>query len=193
MKQYIINILLIISITACACSCCFMTSETLNKIVERQKSDISQDYQEEEIVDHGTFTGVPVNRKLSNISISGQAIDVDISGNYAYVTNDLGALYIIDISDKERPYVTGKCREIDSANIVIVKDDFAYVSYTEWIAGELGRGLLDQVYVRGANGYVILSAVGEEAVLTVLARKDAKLGLVFLDMRRAAEDLGRLI
>ena len=51
----------------------------------------------------------------------------------------------------------------------------------------------DQVYVRGANGYVILSAVGEEAVLTVLARKDAKLGLVFLDMRRAAEDLGRLI
>jgi predicted regulator of Ras-like GTPase activity (Roadblock/LC7/MglB family) len=30
-------------------------------------------------------------------------------------------------------------------------------------------------------------------VLTVLARKDAKLGLVFLDMRRAAEDLSRLI
>ena len=38
-----------------------------------------------------------------------------------------------------------------------------------------------------------LSAVGEEAVLTVLARKEAKLGLVFLDMKRAAEDLARLI
>lgn len=69
----------------------------------------------------------------------------------------------------------------------------AMLSLGERIAGELGRGVLDQVYVRGANGYVILSAVGEEAVLTVLARKDAKLGLVFLDMRRAAEDLGRLI
>jgi predicted regulator of Ras-like GTPase activity (Roadblock/LC7/MglB family) len=69
----------------------------------------------------------------------------------------------------------------------------AMLSLGERIAGELGRGLLDQVYVRGAEGYVILSAVGEEAVLTVLARKDAKLGLVFLDMRRAAEDLGRLI
>lgn len=69
----------------------------------------------------------------------------------------------------------------------------AMLSLGERIAGELGRGLLDQVYVRGASGYVILSAVGEEAVLTVLARKDAKLGLVFLDMRRAAEDLGRLI
>jgi uncharacterized protein len=69
----------------------------------------------------------------------------------------------------------------------------AMLSLGERIAGELGRGVPDQVYVRGANGYVILTAVGEEAVLTVLARKDAKLGLVFLDMRRAAEDLNRLI
>jgi predicted regulator of Ras-like GTPase activity (Roadblock/LC7/MglB family) len=69
----------------------------------------------------------------------------------------------------------------------------AMLSLGERIAGELGRGILDQVYIRGANGYVILTSVGEEAVLTVLARKDAKLGLVFLDMRRAAEDLSRLI
>jgi predicted regulator of Ras-like GTPase activity (Roadblock/LC7/MglB family) len=69
----------------------------------------------------------------------------------------------------------------------------AMLSLGERIAGELGRGVLDQVYIRGAHGYVILSSVGEEAVLTVLARQDAKLGLVFLDMRRAAEDLSRLI
>jgi len=69
----------------------------------------------------------------------------------------------------------------------------AMLSLGERIAGELGRGMMDQVYIRGAQGYVILSAVGEEAVLTVLARQDAKLGLVFLDMRRAAEDLARLI
>jgi predicted regulator of Ras-like GTPase activity (Roadblock/LC7/MglB family) len=69
----------------------------------------------------------------------------------------------------------------------------AMLSLGERIAGELGRGTLDQVYIRGINGYVILTAVGEEAVLTVLARKDAKLGLVFLDMRRASEDLNRLI
>jgi predicted regulator of Ras-like GTPase activity (Roadblock/LC7/MglB family) len=69
----------------------------------------------------------------------------------------------------------------------------AMLSLGERIASELGRGILDQVYIRGANGYVILTSVGEEAVLTVLARKGAKLGLVFLDMRRAAEDLGRLI
>ena len=65
----------------------------------------------------------------------------------------------------------------------------AMLSLGERIASELGRGVLNQVYVKGNNGYVILMSVGEEAVLTVLARKEAKLGLIFLDMRRAAKDI----
>jgi predicted regulator of Ras-like GTPase activity (Roadblock/LC7/MglB family) len=69
----------------------------------------------------------------------------------------------------------------------------AMLSLGERIATELGRGMLDQVYIRGDNGYVILMSVGEDAVLTSLARQEAKLGLVFLDMRRAASDLARLV
>jgi predicted regulator of Ras-like GTPase activity (Roadblock/LC7/MglB family) len=69
----------------------------------------------------------------------------------------------------------------------------AMLSLGERIAGELGRGGLDQVYIRGSGGYVILTAIGEEAVLTALAREQAKLGLIFLEMRRAAEDLLRLV
>jgi hypothetical protein len=69
----------------------------------------------------------------------------------------------------------------------------AMLSLGERIAGELRRGLLSQVYVRGDDGYVILMSVGEEAVLTVLAREEAKLGLIFLDMRRAAEDLASFL
>jgi len=69
----------------------------------------------------------------------------------------------------------------------------AMLSLGERIAGELGRGTLDQIYIRGSEGYVFLTSVGEEAVLTVLARPDAKLGLVFLDIRRAAEDLSALV
>lgn len=69
----------------------------------------------------------------------------------------------------------------------------AMLSLGERIATELGRGGLEQVYIRGNDGYVFLTAVGEEAVLTVLARKDAKLGLVFLDMKRAAEDLSNIV
>jgi predicted regulator of Ras-like GTPase activity (Roadblock/LC7/MglB family) len=65
----------------------------------------------------------------------------------------------------------------------------AMLSLGERIASELGRGLLDEVYVKGEQGYVVLRAVGEEAVLTVLARQQTKLGLLFLDMRRASADL----
>ena len=69
----------------------------------------------------------------------------------------------------------------------------AMLSLGERIAVELNRGMLDQVYIHGDDGYVILSAIGTEAVLTALAREKAKLGLVFLEMRRAADDLSQLI
>jgi hypothetical protein len=69
----------------------------------------------------------------------------------------------------------------------------AMLSLGERIATELGRGILYQVFIHGKHGYVVLMSVGEDAVLTVLAREQAKLGLIMLDMRRAAEDLSRLI
>ena len=69
----------------------------------------------------------------------------------------------------------------------------AMLSLGERIATELNRGALDQVYIHGNDGYVILSAIGTEAVLTALAQEKAKLGLVFLEMRRAADDLAKLI
>lgn len=69
----------------------------------------------------------------------------------------------------------------------------AMQSLGERIASELARGTVEEVYVRGNEGYVFLKAVGQEAVLTVLARREAKLGLIFLDMKRAADDLSRLV
>ncbi len=69
----------------------------------------------------------------------------------------------------------------------------AMLSLGERIASELGRGMLDEVYIRGDEGYVFLRAVGMDAVLTVLARSGAKLGLIFLDMKRAADDLTKLV
>jgi predicted regulator of Ras-like GTPase activity (Roadblock/LC7/MglB family) len=69
----------------------------------------------------------------------------------------------------------------------------AMLSLGERIASELGRGTLQQVYIKGSNGYVLLMSVGNDAVLTTLARENAKLGLILLDMRRAVEDLSKLL
>lgn len=69
----------------------------------------------------------------------------------------------------------------------------AMLSLGERISSELGRGELEQVQVKGENGYVILTAVGEEAVLTVLARKEAKLGLILLDVSRTVTALAQIV
>lgn len=69
----------------------------------------------------------------------------------------------------------------------------AMLSLGERISSELGRGELEQVYIKGEKGFVVLMSIGEEAVLTALAREQAKLGLIFLDMRRAVEDFAKLI
>ena len=69
----------------------------------------------------------------------------------------------------------------------------AMLSLGERISAELGRGTLEQVYIKGAEGYVILSSIGAEAVLTALARQNSKLGLIFLEMRRATSDLEQVV
>ena len=68
----------------------------------------------------------------------------------------------------------------------------ALLSLGDRAAKELARGSLQRILLQGERGFVILSASGTEAVLTVLAKQNAKLGLIFLDMKRAAESLARL-
>jgi predicted regulator of Ras-like GTPase activity (Roadblock/LC7/MglB family) len=69
----------------------------------------------------------------------------------------------------------------------------AMLSLGERISGELGRAGLEQVYIKGDTGAIVLTSIGQEAVLTALTRQEAKLGLIFLEMRRAAEDIIKLV
>jgi predicted regulator of Ras-like GTPase activity (Roadblock/LC7/MglB family) len=47
--------------------------------------------------------------------------------------------------------------------------------------------------IKGSNGYVLLIRAGHHAVLAVIARKDARLGLVFLDSMRAASEVADVL
>jgi uncharacterized protein len=69
----------------------------------------------------------------------------------------------------------------------------ALLGVGERIAAELMGGAMEQTYVRGRQGYVILNAVGAEALLIVLTSPDAKLGLVFLDIRRRVGELAKIV
>jgi predicted regulator of Ras-like GTPase activity (Roadblock/LC7/MglB family) len=69
----------------------------------------------------------------------------------------------------------------------------AILGLGERAAAELGRGHLSQVFIEGDNGYVLLMAAGDRAVLTVMADSNAKLGLVIYDMRAAAANIAEVL
>lgn len=69
----------------------------------------------------------------------------------------------------------------------------AMLSLGDRTAQELARGTLEQVLIKGNKGYVLMTYAGQEAVLTVLAKSNAKLGLIFLDVKRAAENITNLL
>lgn len=69
----------------------------------------------------------------------------------------------------------------------------AMLSLGEQINKEMGRGALDQLYTKGSNGYVVLLAIGTEAVLTALVKPEAKLGLLIHELRKTADDLERIL
>jgi len=69
----------------------------------------------------------------------------------------------------------------------------ALLSLGDRTAKELARGGLEQVLIKGDKGYILMTHAGEDAVLTVLAKPQAKLGLIFLDVKRAAESVGKVI
>jgi len=69
----------------------------------------------------------------------------------------------------------------------------AMLSLGDRTAEELGRGQLDQVLIKGDKGFVLMTHAGPDAVVTVLAKPKAKLGLIFLDVKRAAESIEKML
>ncbi|MCF6301412.1 MAG: roadblock/LC7 domain-containing protein [Proteobacteria bacterium] len=69
----------------------------------------------------------------------------------------------------------------------------AMLSLGDRTALELERGQLDQVLIRGSNGYVLMVKAGDDSVLTVMAKINAKLGLIFLDVKRAAKKISEVV
>ena len=69
----------------------------------------------------------------------------------------------------------------------------ALLSLGDRAGRELARGSIERIMIQGEMGYVIMTASGDEAVLTIMAKPNAKLGLIFLDIKRASEALAKLI
>ena len=69
----------------------------------------------------------------------------------------------------------------------------AMLSLGDRTAAELSRGELEMVLIKGNQGYVVMTHAGPEAVVSVRAKSTAKLGLIFLDIKRAAASISKII
>ena len=69
----------------------------------------------------------------------------------------------------------------------------AMLSLGERVSTELNKGLLKKIFVEGEHGYIVSIQAGENAVLTVSATTDTKLGLLFLDMQRTTEKIAKIL
>lgn len=63
----------------------------------------------------------------------------------------------------------------------------------ERAASGLSKGELDQVFVEGVHGHVVLMAAGPGAVLVAVTTADAKVGLILFEMRRAAAQVAEIL
>lgn len=69
----------------------------------------------------------------------------------------------------------------------------AMLSLGERIGQELSRGNVERIVIEGEKGYSVMVSCGEDAVLLVLAAKEAKQGLLFLEIKRIVKDLAPLM
>ena len=69
----------------------------------------------------------------------------------------------------------------------------ALLGVGERISTQLMSAPMNQIFVKSEKGYVILNAVGEEAVVVLLVSSQAKLGLIFLELRRMVPELQKII
>lgn len=69
----------------------------------------------------------------------------------------------------------------------------AMLAMGERTVAELQRGTLEQVYVKGNGGYVLLMQAGTETVLETISGSAGRLGLILLEMKDAARELAKLV
>lgn len=69
----------------------------------------------------------------------------------------------------------------------------AILSVSERAVEELSRGVLKRILIEGADGTIILSKAGNNAILCVLIREGASLGMVFLNIQSVSQKIAGLL
>ncbi len=67
------------------------------------------------------------------------------------------------------------------------------LSLGERASEELKKGKLEQAYVKGSEGYVLVTGIKDLAALLVVTNRNAKLGMVMLSVRKGISEIEKIL
>ncbi|MFX1574253.1 MAG: roadblock/LC7 domain-containing protein [Promethearchaeota archaeon] len=82
-------------------------------------------------------------------------------------------------------------QDVDEATIAVMTA--ALLSLAESAITMIKSGEFEYLFIKGRDGYLLVLQAGQNAVLAISTSKDVRLGLIFLDCKRTAEQIAKLI
>ena len=95
------------------------------------------------------------------------------------------------VSVQGLPIASAMPAEVDES--VVAAMTAAMLSVGERAGHELVRGNLQQILLQGDDGYIIIKGAGTSAIITVLAKTDANLGLILMVLKKISTRIGELL
>jgi len=95
------------------------------------------------------------------------------------------------VSVQGLPIASAMPNDVDES--VVAAMTAAMLSVGERAAQELVRGNLQQILLQGDEGYIIIKGAGMSAIITVLAKNDANLGLILMVLKKISARISELL
>ena len=95
------------------------------------------------------------------------------------------------VSVQGLPICSALARDVNDG--IVSAMSAAILSVSERAVEELARGDLKRILIEGLDGIIILSKAGENAILCTLAKSDASLGMVFLNIQSVSNKIADLL
>ena len=95
------------------------------------------------------------------------------------------------ISSDAMPLASDMAEAVDEEAISATAS--ALISASERVARELARGEVEQLFLRGGSGDLVLARVNENASLACVVNHQAKMGMTLLEVNRCARKLSVVI
>lgn len=95
------------------------------------------------------------------------------------------------VSVQGLPICSALARDVNDG--IVSAMSAAILSVSERAVEELARGDLKRIHIEGVEGNIILSKAGENAILCVLSKPDASLGMVFLNIQSVSNKISDLL